>query len=158
REAAAGARTNEQPVASSRLAVWIRLGRKRTNVVWREPRMIDRPSRRDFMRTTMRLSAVGASAVGHATLVRAEGMAGPEPRTLTEIDATLRAATRAGELPGVVALVANQNGILYEGMFGKRRLPDGPAVTRDTVFRVASMVKLITSVAALQLVEQGRIS
>ncbi len=120
--------------------------------------MIDRPSRRDFMRTTMRLSAVGASAVGRATSVRAEGMAGPEPRTLSEIDATLRAATRAGELPGVVALVANHDGILYEGIFGKRRLPDGPAVTRDTVFRVASMVKLITSVAALQLVEQGRLS
>jgi CubicO group peptidase (beta-lactamase class C family) len=120
--------------------------------------MIDRPSRREFMRTTMRLSAVGASAVGHATLVRAEAMAGPEPRTLSEIDATLRAATRAGELPGVVALVANQDGILYEGIFGKRRLPDGPAVTRDTVFRVASMVKLITSVAALQLVDQGKLS
>ena len=31
-------------------------------------------------------------------------------------------------------------------------------MTRDTVFRVASMVKLITSVAALQLVEQDKLA
>ena len=70
----------------------------------------------------------------------------------------LRAATSAGEVPGVVALAATDNGILYEGIFGRRRLGDGPAMTRDTVFRVASMVKLITSVAALQLVEQNKLS
>src|SRR5436190_24234056 len=34
----------------------------------------------------------------------------------------------------------------------------GPAMTRDTIFRVASMVKLITTVAALRLVEQGKLS
>jgi methyl acetate hydrolase len=118
--------------------------------------MIHRPSRREFMQTAVRLSAVGASTVGGATLARAEGTAGP--RTLSGVDATLRTATRAGELPGIVALAANQDAILYEGIFGKRRLPDGPAMTRDTVFRVASMVKSITSVAALQLVEQGRLS
>jgi CubicO group peptidase (beta-lactamase class C family) len=57
-----------------------------------------------------------------------------------------------------VALAATDNGIVYEGIFGKRRLHAAPAMTRDTVFRVASMVKLITSVAALQLVEQGKLS
>jgi methyl acetate hydrolase len=46
---------------------------------------------------------------------------------------------------------------LYEGVFGKRRFGDGPAMTRDTIFRVASMVKLITSVAALQLVERDKL-
>jgi methyl acetate hydrolase len=43
-------------------------------------------------------------------------------------------------------------------MFGRRRLPEGAAMTRDTVFRVASMVKLITSVAALQLVERDKLA
>jgi CubicO group peptidase (beta-lactamase class C family) len=57
-----------------------------------------------------------------------------------------------------VALAATPDGIFYEGIFGSRRLRDGPAMTRDTVFRVASMVKLITSVAALQLVEQNKLS
>jgi CubicO group peptidase (beta-lactamase class C family) len=57
-----------------------------------------------------------------------------------------------------VALAATDHGILYEGIFGKRRLGEGTAMTRDTVFRVASMVKVITSVAALQLIEQNKLS
>src|SRR4029077_1713040 len=47
---------------------------------------------------------------------------------------------------------------VYEGVFGSRRIQEGPAMTRDTIFRVASMVKLITTVAALRLVEQGKLS
>src|ERR1019366_6102362 len=62
------------------------------------------------------------------------------------------------EVPGVVALAATDNGVVYEGIFGKRRLHDGPAMTRDTVFRVASMIKPMTSVAALQLVERDKLS
>ena len=58
----------------------------------------------------------------------------------------------------MVALAATDNDIIYEGIFGRRRLPEGPAMTRDTVFRVASMIKLVTSVAALQLVERGKLS
>jgi CubicO group peptidase (beta-lactamase class C family) len=61
-------------------------------------------------------------------------------------------------VPGVVALATTDDGTIYEGSFGRRRLHDGPTMTRDTVFRVASMVKLMTSVAALQLVEQNRLS
>ena len=61
-----------------------------------------------------------------------------------------------------MAIAATENGILYEGVFGSRQLSGGPAkdaaMTRDTVFRIASMVKLITSVAALRLVEEGKLS
>jgi CubicO group peptidase (beta-lactamase class C family) len=120
--------------------------------------MIHRTSRRDFIKTTARLAVAGAFAARQAASARAEGVSGSGQGRFSNIDATLRAATNAGELPGVVALVANQDGVLYEGIFGKRRLRDGPDMTRDTVFRIASMVKLITSVAALQLVEQGRLS
>src|SRR5580692_7970057 len=101
-----------------------------------------RPSRRDIVKTTLQLTAVGALGVRGAATAQAEP-AGPAPRTLAEIDTTLRAATRAGELPGIVALAANDSGLLYEGIFGTRRLHEGPAMTRDTVFRIASMVKLI---------------
>jgi CubicO group peptidase (beta-lactamase class C family) len=75
-----------------------------------------------------------------------------------QIDSMLSAAVRAGDVPGVVALAANDNGVVYESAFGLRRLPDGPAMTPATIFRIASMVKLITSVAAMQLVEQQRLS
>jgi methyl acetate hydrolase len=73
------------------------------------------------------------------------------------IDATLSRAVEAKEVPGVVALAATETGVLYEGAFGLRDLVDGPAMTRDSVFRIASMTKAVTSVAAMQLVEQGKL-
>jgi methyl acetate hydrolase len=118
--------------------------------------MIHRPSRRDIVKTTAGLTAAGSLGSRYAS--RAQASTKLEPGTFSRIDSTLRTATSAGEVPGVVALAATENGLVYEGAFGKRRLGEGTAMTRDTVFRVASMVKLITSVAALQLVEQNRLS
>jgi methyl acetate hydrolase len=73
------------------------------------------------------------------------------------IDAALSRAAEGKEVPGVVALAATDAGILYEGAFGLRDIVDGPPMTRDSVFRIASMTKAVTSVAALQLVEQGKL-
>jgi methyl acetate hydrolase len=120
--------------------------------------MIHRPSRRDIVRTTAGLAAAGSLGLRYATPAGAQAPTKPEPKTVSQIDSALRAATSAGEVPGVVALAASDHSIFYAGIFGKRRLGEGPAMTRDTVFRVASMVKLITSVAALQLVEQNKLS
>jgi methyl acetate hydrolase len=73
------------------------------------------------------------------------------------IDAALSRAVEAGEVPGVVAMAATESGTLYEGAFGLRDLAGGPAMTLDTVFRIASMTKAVTSVAAMQLVEQDEL-
>jgi methyl acetate hydrolase len=74
-----------------------------------------------------------------------------------EIDRVLRDAVEAREVPGIVALAASDTRPLYEGAFGVRDLGSGAAMSLDTVFRIASMTKAITSVAAMQLVEQGKI-
>jgi CubicO group peptidase (beta-lactamase class C family) len=74
------------------------------------------------------------------------------------IDAVLRAAVEAGDVPGVVAMAATDRGVLYEGAFGRRAVDAPAAMTLDTVFRIASMTKAITSVAAMQLVEQGKLA
>ena len=74
------------------------------------------------------------------------------------IDAALRRAVEAGEVPGVVAMAATSDGRIYDGAFGVRELGAGPAMTLDTVFRIASMTKAVTSVAAMQLVEQGKLA
>jgi methyl acetate hydrolase len=76
---------------------------------------------------------------------------------LARIDAALTRAAEAREVPGVVAMAATADGVLYEGAFGLRNLDTGPAMTLDTVFRIASMTKAVTSVAAMQLVEQGKL-
>lgn len=79
-------------------------------------------------------------------------------RSTTEIDRVLAAAIDRGDVPGAVAMAATADGMLYEGAFGRRAVPDGAAMTADSVFWIASMTKAITSTAAMQLVEQGRLS
>ena len=78
-------------------------------------------------------------------------------QSLARIDAALSRATEAKEVPGVVALAATETGVMYEGAFGLRDIGAGPTMTRDSVFRIASMTKAVTSVAAMQLVEQGKL-
>ncbi len=75
-----------------------------------------------------------------------------------QLDAILRRAVEAREVPGVVALAATDDGPVYQGAFGVRDLAGGPAMTLDTVFRIFSMTKAITCVAAMQLVEEGKLS
>jgi methyl acetate hydrolase len=77
---------------------------------------------------------------------------------LERIDASLRAAVEAEEVPGVVAMAATDKGPIYVGAFGTRVRGTGAAMTVDTVFRIASMTKPVTCVAAMQLVEQGKLT
>ena len=73
----------------------------------------------------------------------------------TRMDDVLEQAVAAGCVPGVVAMAADQNGLLYEGAFGKRESGGKVAMTLDTVFFLASMTKAVTCVAAMQQVERG---
>jgi CubicO group peptidase (beta-lactamase class C family) len=55
-------------------------------------------------------------------------------------------------------MAATDRGIVYAGAFGARALGERAAMTRDTLFRIASMTKAVTCVAAMQLVEQGKLT
>ena len=84
--------------------------------------------------------------------------AGPlQPGKTAEIDAILQASVETGEVPGVVAMAASERSVIYEGSFGLRDMRSEAKMSPDTVFRIASMIKLLTSVAAMQLVEQGKL-
>src|SRR6266700_940476 len=74
-----------------------------------------------------------------------------------DIDEVLKTAIERGDVPGVVASSATRDGVIYQGAFGRRSLPDGAPMTADTVFWIASMTKALTSTAAMQLVEQGKL-
>ncbi len=75
---------------------------------------------------------------------------------MQQIDTVLSQAVESGDIPGLVATVATESGPVYEGVFGTRKLGVGPAMTTDSVFRIASMTKAVVSVAAMQLYEQGK--
>ncbi|MBI5263627.1 MAG: beta-lactamase family protein [Bradyrhizobium sp.] len=111
-------------------------------------------SRRDAL-----LQTVGLAAAGMLPAVPVPGSASPslKPARSAGIDRALQASVGAREIPGVVAMAANERSVLYEGAFGFRNIATESRMSTDTIFRIASMVKLLTSVAALQLVEQGKL-
>src|SRR5712691_11585360 len=73
------------------------------------------------------------------------------------IDEVLSRAADAKEVPGVVAVAATDQGVVYEGAFGKRELGKDAPMTLDTVVWIASMTKAMTATAAMQLIERGKI-
>ena len=75
-----------------------------------------------------------------------------------DIDQTLRHKSDAREIPGVVAMAATSREAIYQGAFGKRDLGKDDPMTPDSVFWIASMTKAITTAAAMQLVEQGKLA
>ena len=69
----------------------------------------------------------------------------------SEIDGVLRAAVAAGGVPGVVAAVTDRRRVIYRGAFGFADASTRRALQPNSVFRIASMTKLATSIAVLQL-------
>src|SRR6478672_992143 len=111
-------------------------------------------TRRDALLRTAALASAGMIPAAPLTAIAAplSKLAHTE-----EIDSALQASVSAREIPGVVAMAANQQSVVYEGAFGFRDMAAGSRMSTDTVFRIASMVKLLTSIAALQLVERGKL-
>ena len=59
--------------------------------------------------------------------------------------------------PGVVAVVADREGVVYEGAFGAMRSSPAVPMRMDAIFRLFSMTKLVTSLAVMLLVEEGKV-
>jgi methyl acetate hydrolase len=78
-------------------------------------------------------------------------------RETLRIDDALQTAVERKDVAGVVAMAARRDGVLYAGAFGVADLAEARPLRRDALFRIASMTKAITSVAAMQLIEQGRL-
>ncbi|HEY4211123.1 MAG TPA: serine hydrolase domain-containing protein [Steroidobacteraceae bacterium] len=70
----------------------------------------------------------------------------------------LTAAVARNDAPGVVGLVVDRQGVVYQGSAGKLGGADGPALPVDAIFNIASMTKPVTSVAMMMLVEQGKVA
>jgi CubicO group peptidase (beta-lactamase class C family) len=74
-----------------------------------------------------------------------------------EIAKVATAATVSGDVPAVVTMIVNRDGVLYEGAVGKQDVARGVDVKPDAIFRIASMTKPITSVAIMMLVDAGKV-
>jgi CubicO group peptidase (beta-lactamase class C family) len=79
-------------------------------------------------------------------------------RNAKPIEQALAAAVGQNRIPGVVAAAVTRDGVIFEGAAGARSAARAEPMPVDAVFRIASMTKAITAVAAMQLVEQGALS
>jgi CubicO group peptidase (beta-lactamase class C family) len=80
-----------------------------------------------------------------------EAMTGKDP-----IEQALEKSVEAGHLAGAAALVWREGEIQQIATVGRRDLVSGLPVERDTIFRIASMSKPVTTAAALTLLDEGR--
>ncbi|MFO1080544.1 MAG: serine hydrolase domain-containing protein [Reyranellaceae bacterium] len=111
--------------------------------------------------------AIAAALVAFVALpVAAQGIpkaASPEEvgfaaTRLKRLSDRLNEGVKNNELPGAVVLIARNGKLVMFESFGWRDKDAKVAMTNDTIFRIASMTKPIVSVAAMMLVEEGKIS
>ncbi|MGB6818929.1 MAG: serine hydrolase domain-containing protein [Pseudolabrys sp.] len=76
---------------------------------------------------------------------------------LQRIRDTLQADVDKGAVPGAVMLIARRGQIASLEALGYRDREDGAVMRPDTIFRIASMTKPVTSVAAMMLAEEGKL-
>ena len=84
--------------------------------------------------------------------------AGLRPDRIAVIDHGLQRYVDDHRVAGIVALVLQDGKPVYEKAFGWADKEAGRRMTTDTIFRIASQTKALTSVAIMQLIEEGRLS
>jgi CubicO group peptidase (beta-lactamase class C family) len=83
------------------------------------------------------------------------GEVGFDTARLNRIDRHFARYVESGKLPGWLALVARQGKIAHLSTHGMRDIASGAPMQRDTLFRIFSMTKPVTSVAIMMLHEEG---
>ena len=91
------------------------------------------------------------------TEIVAPEAAGLCPTRLERLREAFQAYVDNGDLAGAATLIARRGRVAHLGTFGMAHREEGRPVAADTLFRIASMTKPITSVAVMMLVEEGRL-
>ena len=103
-------------------------------------------------------NAAAAVALNGDPLPRAKPEeVGLSAERLGEIAKRLNADVEAGRIPGAVIAIARKGKLAYYETFGFRDKAAGVAMTKDTIFNIASMTKPMIALAALQLHERGKL-
>src|SRR5882672_4325973 len=124
-------------------------------------------SPRDFTSSrpsAARFAAIAAAVCVASPLPAAAVELGPPPgaalsrEKLSPIDDFINGEIAAGRIPGAIVLIQHHGQQVYFKTFGKRDVGAGTPMTADTIFPIHSVTKTITSVAAMMLVDQGKIA
>ena len=95
-------------------------------------------------------------AIGQALQPADPASVGMDAEKLEQVTARLQQHIDDGDIPGVVAAVARDGKLVYFESLGRFDLENDRETRPDTLFRIYSMTRQVTSVAVLQLYEQGK--
>ncbi len=104
----------------------------------------------------MRLASLPLAALALAALAAPRATADEAP--LAPVTKMLEEAVAKKQIAGAVALVSRKGQVVYEAAVGMRDVAAKEPMTKDTIFRIASMTKPITSAAVMTLVEDGKVA
>jgi len=114
-----------------------------------------------------RLRALACGIWLAATLalpVRAEGTfeipadAHFNPQKLARVGDYLREQVANGKIPGAILLIQQHGKVVYHELIGMRDVATKEPMSDDTIFRLFSMTKPVTSFVAMQLIDEGKLS
>ena len=115
-------------------------------------------------RCAMRFAAMAAVVCIAAPLSATTVELGPPPgavlsrEKLSAIDDFINGEVASGKIPGAIVLIPRHGQQVYFKTFGKRDVEKGTPMTADAIFPIHSVTKTITSVAAMMLVDRGKIA
>ena len=119
---------------------------------------------RDGRLLVVLLTGLLCAGTAHAQLAAGPGLprgdakaAGLSPDKLAALDAILKTAVEQKKIAGGSALVARNGKLVHLAAAGVQDIETGVPVSDRTIFRIASMTKPITSVAAMMLVEESTV-
>jgi CubicO group peptidase (beta-lactamase class C family) len=102
-----------------------------------------------FAATVATVSAAQLGPPPHAVLSREK---------LSPIEDFLNGEIASGKIPGAIVLIQRHGQPVYFKCFGKRDVEKGTPMTADAIFPIHSVTKTITSVAAMMLIDRGKIA
>jgi CubicO group peptidase (beta-lactamase class C family) len=106
--------------------------------------------------------AIGAIGPGSPVALRAESLSvatsGFLPAGLRRLGDYMRNEIATGKIPGAIVLIQQHGHPVYFEKFGLRDVESRHPMTDDTIFRLYSMSKPVTSVAAMMLAEEGKLA
>jgi CubicO group peptidase (beta-lactamase class C family) len=117
-------------------------------------------NRRQFMGAGGGMSALGCSGSGPGNRPSSAAQASSTQsgtRALAPVRAMMEAEVARGQLPGAVWLVAQGEQVTVDTL-GMTAVDGNTPMARDTIFRIASMTKPLTSLSVLMLVEDGKLA
>jgi len=106
-------------------------------------------------RLAMALMAAAAATLPDRSVAQAKGRRMLNAQGLAGLRTTLQQHVAKGSAPGLVALL-DRGGETQAIVLGAKAI-DGPPMQRDTIFRIASMTKLVTAAAVMMLVDEDKL-